>query len=419
MKKKVLSVLLAAAMVFSLAACGGSDGGSAGGDNTGGDTQQEEPSGGDEGNADANVDDGAAGGDEGGTTVSIPLDGTWPEETVKIGMVEYDTTSEQFQAIEAYYDYLSQYFNIELMYSESLSDAEGELNFINDCAAAGCVAIIGRYNESKEQAALAAAEQGMYYVGGFGGDSASYEKVKDNEYYLGAYTLGEGDYEAGRSLALGLAEQGKEKVVLVSGGASMGIPQFVNRKQGVLDGIEEAKANGSNIEIVYEVEGWPDSDAFAAAQTTVLDMDIDSIASTLDPFMWFQPIAQAGKADSVSIACIGEVSDTYYDAFNSGMVSCIVYDTPDTVFGSCIPMILNAVTGNKLVNADGSAIYFPVERFTITDPEIFNKIYDMHENDEYLVSAEDMANLIVALNPDMTAEEFMKYYGSFNIDSVR
>ena len=415
MKKKILSVLLAAAMTLSLAACGGSDGGNAG-SNAGGDAGQESNAG-DQGGADADAD--AAGGDEGGSSVGIALDGSWPEETVKIGMVEYDTTSEQFQAISAYYDYLAKYFNIEFMYSESLSDAEGELNFIADCASAGCVAIIGRYNEAKEQAALAAAEQGMYYVGGFGGDSATYEKVKDNEYYLGAYTLGEGDYEAGRSLALGLAEQGKEKVVLVSGGASMGIPQFVNRKQGVLDGIEEARANGSNIEIVLEIEGWPDSDAFVAAQTTALDMDIDSIASTLDPFMWFQPIAQAGKSDSVSIACIGEVSDTYYDAFNSGMVSCLVYDTPDTVFGSAIPMILNAVTGNKLVNADGSAIYFPVQRFTIINPADFNTIYEMHENDQYLVSAEDMANLIIALNPDMTAEEFTSYYGAFSIDSVR
>lgn len=413
MKKKILSVLLAAAMAVSLAACGGSNGGDAG-SNAGGDAGQESDAG-NQGGADADV----AGGDEGGAPAGITLDGSWPEETVKIGLCEYDTTSEQFQAISAYYDYLSKYFNIELMYSESLGDAEAELNFINDCAAAGCVAVIGRVNYAQEQAALTAIEQGMYYVGGFGGDPSIYEKMKDNDHYLGSHTLGEGDYEAGRSLALGLAEQGKEKVVLVSGGASMGVEQFVNRKAGVLAGIEEAQANGSNIEIVLEIEGWPGTDQFTAAQEQALSMDIDSIASTLDPFMWFQPIAQAGKADSISIACIGEVSDTYYDAFNSGMVSCLVYDTPDTVFGSPIALVLNAVTGNRLTNADGSAVYFPVQRFTITDPADFNAIYEMHENEQYFVSAEDMANLIIALNPDMTAEEFANYYGSFSIDSVR
>ena len=122
------------------------------------------------------------------------------------------------------------------MYSEDLADAEAELNFIADCAAAGCKGIIGYYNEAKEEAAKTASAQGMYYWGSFGGDADSFNAVKDDEYYLGGYTLGEAEYEAGRSMALALAEQGCEKVVLCSGGASMGVPMFVDRKDGFLAG---------------------------------------------------------------------------------------------------------------------------------------------------------------------------------------
>ena len=410
MKKKILSVLLAAAMAFSLAACGGNDGGS----NAGGDAGQESGAG-DQSGAGADV----AGGDEGGAPAGVTLDGTWPEETVKIGLCEYDNTSEQHLALRAYYDYLEKYFNIELIYSEDLTDAQSELDFISSCAAAGCKAIIGRYNVTLEQAAQTAADYGMYYWGGFGGNASVYEKVKDNEYYLGGYTLGEAEYEAGRSLALALAEQGCEKVVLCSGGAAIGVEMFIDRRQGFLDGLEEANANGANMEMVYEVEMFPGTDQFTAAQTTVMGMDIDAIASTFDVAMWFQPIIDGGKMDSVSLACIGEVNDTYHDFFNSGLVTCVVYDCEETVFGNCIPMILNAVSGNKLVNADGSAIYFPVERFTVTTAEDFNTIYDLHESGQFLVTAEDVANLIIALNPDMTAEKFMEYYGSFTIDSVK
>ena len=73
------------------------------------------------------------------------------------------------------------------------------------------------------------------------------------------------------------------------------------------------------MEVVEEVEGWPGTDAFTAAQTSVMDMEIDAIASTFDVAMWFQLVMESGKADSISLACIGEVSDTYYDFFNSGL----------------------------------------------------------------------------------------------------
>ncbi len=410
MKKKLLSVLLASAMALSMAACGGAP---AGGDsNNGGNTQQDSNG----GSADANVQD--DGGDASGGDVA--LDGSYPAETVKIGLVGYDNTSEQQMAIQEYLDYLSEKFNIEVMYSENLADAEGELNFISDCAAAGCKAVIGYYNEALSEAAKTAADYGMYYWGGFGGNKDEVEAAKTTcgEYYLGGYTLGEADYEGGRSLALALAEQGCEKVVFCSGGASFGVTQFVERKEGFLAGVEEAKANGVNMEVVKEVEGWPGTDSFTADQTAVMGMEVDAIASSFDVAMWFQPVMEAGKAESVKLAAIGEVSDTYHDFFNSGLVSVIVYDNEEVVFGNAIPLILNAVSGNKLVDADGNGFQYEVQRWTITTPEEFNAVYDLHDSGNWVVTAEDIAELLVDLNPDANADTFKTFYGSFGIESV-
>ncbi len=423
MKKKVLSMMLAAAMVFSMAACGSDD---AAGNDQGGDTRQEEPSG----------DEDQAPADEGGDTdiqepagdetpsdgaADITLDGSWPEETVKIGFVGYDQASEQQQAITAYFDYLCENFNMEIMYSEDLTDAQSELDFIGQCAAAGCKAVIGYYNEAKEQSAITCADYQMYYWGGFGGDEESVAAAVEGagEYYLGGYTLGDAEYEAGRSMAKALAEQGCEKVVLCSGGAAMGVPMFVSRKQGFEDGVKEAVDGGATMEIVYEVEGWPGTDAFTAAQTSVMDMDIDAIASTFDVAMWFQLVMESGKADSLKLACIGEVSDTYYDFFNSGLVSVIVYDNEETCFGNAIPLILNAVSGTKLVDESGNGFLFPVERWTITTPEQYNSVYDLHDAGNWVVTAEDIANLVVAFNADATTDTFKDFYGSFTIDSVK
>lgn len=408
MKKKILSVLLASVLALSMAACGGApSAGDGNGGNAGNDTQQ--------GGGEANN-----GGDDANGGSGITLDGTYPAEKVKIGLVGYDNTSEQQMAMQAYFDYLSESFNIEVMYSENLSNAEDELNFIADCAAAGCKAIIGYYNEALSESAKTAANYEMYYWGGFGGNMEEVEKAKAEcgDYYLGGYTLGEANYEGGRSMALALAEQGCEKVVFCSGGASFGVTMFVERRDGFLAGVEEAKSNGVNMEIVKEVEGWPGTDSFTADQTAVMGMDIDAIASSFDVAMWFQPVMESGKAESVKLAAIGEVSDTYHDFFNTGLVSVIVYDNEEVMFGNAIPLILNAVSGNKLVDADGNGFLFEVQRWTITTPEEFNAVYDLHDAGNWVVTAEDIANLLVDFNPDANTDSFKSYYGSFGIDKV-
>lgn len=380
MKKKILALLMTAIMVLPLVACG------------------------DSGDKQSNGD--------------FQLDGTWPEEKVKIGIVGYDSTNEQQMEVQAYFEYLEEYYNIEIMVSENLADAEGELNFIANCASAGCKGIVAYYNVALEEAAKACANYGMYYWGGFGGDEEAYNAVKDNEYYLGGYTLGDAEYNAGVSMAEALIEQGCEKIVFCSGGAAFGVQMFIDRKAGFVDTINKAKADGKNVEIVYEIEGWPGTDAFVAAQTTAINMDIDAIACTFDSAMWFQVVMDAGKQESVSLACVGSVSDMYKGFVNSGLVTCIVYDNVDVTFGNAIPMILNAVDGHKFVNEDGSAPLIGVQRWTITSADQFNTVYDLYDGGDYVITAEDMADLIIANNPDMTTEKFAEFYGSYTIDKL-
>ena len=385
MKKRIFALLLAAIMVLPLMACGGA-GGNAGAGGSG---------------------DGA-----------IKLDGSWPAEKVKIGVAQFDSTGEQFIGIQEYFDYLSDYYNIEFIYSEDLTDADSELNFISDCAAAGCKAIMAYYNVSLDEAAKKAADYGMYYWGGFGGDMDAYNAVKDNPYYLGGYTLGDAEYNAGKYMAEAVIAQGSKKVVFCSGGAAFGVEMFVDRKAGFMDTIKAAQDAGNDIEVVYEIEGWPGTDAFVAGQTTAMGMDIDCIVSTFGVQMWFQLVLQSDKADSIKLVTIGEVNDTYEKFVNDGLVTCIIYDSWEVVFGNVIPMVLNAVDGKKFVNEDGSAPLVEVQRWSVTSKEAYNAIYDVHANGEWVITAEDMADLIIANNPDMTTEKFKEFYGEFSIDTV-
>lgn len=407
MKKKVLALVLCSALGVSLLAGCGEDSGAAA-NATGTATES-----------------GSTGSDDSGveTAAAIADLSGFPEETIKIGVEAFDTTDEQFMALQEYLDYLADNLNIEFMYSESIENAEGEMDFIDSCASAGCQAIFAYYNVTPE-AIQQTIDQGMYYWG-----TEQYaDDYADNEMYLGCYTFTEdgnaenGDYLGGYQLGYSLGEQGVQHVFYCNGGASFGVQMFIDRQAGFEDGIAAAQADG--YEIQYDpstdvIEGWPGTDDFTAAVGAKLAGDYDGAAVSFNAATLFQPINDAGKADSIKIAAIGGVNDTYYDAFNNGLVSTIVYDCEEVVFGNGIVEIINAVTGHPEAARDGDAPgKVLVYRWTLTDPEEFNTIYDMHDNGEYYISASDVASLCPAFNEGVTFDDINDYYQGFTLEDV-
>ena len=361
----------------------------------------------------------------GSSTSELGLDGSWPEETIQIGVEVYDTTDDQFLAFQEYLEYLTDYFNISFMYSESLASAEDELNFIDSCASAGCVAIIGYYNVSGASAIQEAIDQGMYYWG----TEEYYDQFKDNDLYVGTYTFIEdgstenGDYLAGYELAYSLAEQGVTHVFYCNGGASMGIDMFIDRQDGFLAGIAAAQADGYDIEYDEDndvIEGWPGTDDFTAALSTKLNGDYDGAAVSFNASSIFQPVSDAGLEDSIKISTIGEVSDTYYDFVQSGTVAAVVYDCEEVVFANAVVQILNAVTGHldATRDEDGYAGKILVNRWTITDADTYNAIYAYHEDGNFFVSADDLAGCLVELTEDATFETVSDFYYSLDVETA-
>lgn len=408
MKKKLLSLALCTVMSASLiAGCGSSGSDSSGGGSS--DQTSEEGS-------------GAAGNSESGSSEAADLS-SFPADTIKIGVESFDTTDEQFMALQEYLDYLADNLNLEMMYSESIDSAEAEMDFIDSCASAGCDAIFAYYNVSPE-AIQEAIDKGMYYWG-----TEQYAPdYEDNEYYVGCYTFTEGDsdengdYLGGYQLGYSLGEQGVKHVFYCNGGASFGVQMFIDRQSGFEAGIAAAQADGYEIEYDSSadvIEGWPGTDDFTAAVSSKLSGDYDGAAVSFNAATLFQPINDAGKADSIKIAAIGGVNDTYYDAFNSGLVSTIVYDCEEVVFGNGIVSIINAVTGHGDVTRDGDvAGRVLTYRWTLQDADQFNAIYDLHDNGEYYITAQDVANLCAEYNSSVTFDEINSYYQSFTLENT-
>lgn len=350
-------------------------------------------------------------------SVDYAFDRSWPEEELKLAMAVYDTTDEQFLAMREYNDYLEQNFNIKFMYSESLASAEDEIAFVDAAAAAGCKAYFGYYNMAETETVKEAQAHGMYYVGGVGG--VGYEQrpeLADFDNYVGSYVLtsdlaveGEhnGDYLGGYALGYAMAEKGYQHIAYCEGGASFGVQMFVDRRDGFLDGLKAA--GYENFTDADLVSGWPGTDEFAAQQTAVISGDYDAVVSSFNVAMWFQPVMESGK--QIGLAAIGEANETYKDFFDMGVVQTVVYDCEETVFGVFLPMAINAALGYEdLAKQDGHPVVSPVTRWTITEAEQIDAIYEYHEAGNFFVSAEDFAKCLGGLNPEATVETYEEVF---------
>jgi len=183
--------------------------------------------------------------------------------------------------------------------------------------------------------------------------------------------------------------------------------------------VEEAKQTNPNVEVVYDVSGWPGTDSFTADQTKVCDMDIDGIGNSFSALVWIQPLQTVNKFGQVKLATVGTANEVYKDLMNAGAVNAVVYENEEVQFGGAIPMILNAVNGDNAVNRmDGKAAKYKVTPWLLNDPALINAIYDKHSKSEYYVTAEEVAQCIKAFNPDATYQTLADLYAAKTIDIV-
>jgi len=360
------------------------------------------------------------------SAAEIPLDGSWPEETLKIAMEIYDTTDSTILADIAYFDYLSQFFNIELYISESIGSAEQEHEFVANCAAAGCKIYYAAYNVSQDALIDAVTQYGMYYISP---ERVFDEKHADNPYYLGGYNvvcggkqLGNGSYMIGYEIAYGLAKSGCKHVAYCNGGASFGVEIFMDIQDGFFAGIEAAQQDG--YEIAFDpasdvVDGFPGTDEFASRMAQVLSADYDGIGISFSAMeVWIQPILDAGKAGQIKIAGAGNVSDTLLGIAEMDMLSTLIYQCEEFAFGNMIPIALNAGTGHSdFIKGEDGCMSLDADIWVIDNVEDLQAIYEKHEAGEYYMTGEDVASLLVELNPELTREEFLEYFKSRTLEN--
>lgn len=332
---------------------------------------------------------------------SLSADGLYPAAPVKICVETFDPSDSQYKGVQDYLNGLSKsVFNVEYIYSEAIASAEQELQFIENCAAAGGKGVIAYYNVSKAQVVAKASELGLYYWG-VGEEADVVSQFKDDPHYLGSVILGEGDRDGMYAATKALIDQGKTKLIYASGGADFGVTMFVNRLAGFQAAVDEAKAAGKQIDVTI-VPGFPD-DSWFAAQGAALAKDVDGVVGSFGAEVWAQPITAANKADKIKVASFGSINDFYKQMFGAGLVTAIAAEPPER-FGIGVAQIINAVDGNAAALQDGGPTNAVEPLWVVTSPDEFNAISTFESGDGRVQFSKQLTQLVKNLNPDANVD---------------
>lgn len=350
------------------------------------------------------------------TADQAAADSRYPAEAVKICVETFDPADTQYQGVQQYLNSLAEgVFNVEFIYSEKIDSAEQELQFIENCAAAGAKGLIAYYNVSKGQAVAKATELQMYYWGQ-AEESDVYEANKTNPYYLGSVTLGQGDYDGMYAVTKAILDQGRTKLVFANGGADFGVTMFVNRKAGFQAAVDEAKGAGKTIEVT-EVPGFPNESWFAA-QGAALAKDIDAVVTSFSADVWAQPIAAANKSDQVIVGAFGGITDFYQQVFDSGLVTAIAAE-PTERFGIAVAQILNAVDGNAAaLQDDGAPTNLTQELWVIKSKDEYGQVAAFEAGEGRMQYSQELTRLIKNLNPDASIGTLQELIEAYSLEAI-
>lgn len=168
------------------------------------------------------------------------------DEKMTIGVSVYNLNDAEVREFRNYFEnYVGMAFEVEFLYSSSISTAEEEISFINELHERNVKGIISFLSSDLEEVLPVCEEYGMYYVRGSGTISDEmYEKVKDNPYFLGTIgTSVETEKDAAANMAEYFASEDQNNqnhYIIACGGSAIGNEMHRLRTIGILNKLQEA-----------------------------------------------------------------------------------------------------------------------------------------------------------------------------------
>lgn len=364
----------------------------------------------------------------------------------KIGVAVYNLNDDEVKMFRSYYeDYLTAAFNVDFLYSDTITTIDDEKAFVDQAKEAGCEGIISYVSYDLPEITAYCADD-MYYAiasGTFTEDE--FEQASQHEKFLGITGPSEEDeYTAGKNLIDALAKDDDDLTstqktwILCSGGSASGNYMHSQRLAGALDelqslgytltaSVDEIKAMTASAEIATHPDGgsvtllpgyyYETSDQLNFTQV-LNSMEPDIVVSVCTLSNMYPNLLnkerQQGK--NIEIGAVDSFTDTNREAFESkdsfgnSQIDCIV--------GKCRAMgapafiaMYNAVTGHAdVVRDNGKAYHLSQDMWTAATPEEYEELSSKASNIyQNVYSTEEMMQVLGVFNPEADFASFAAF----------
>ena len=369
MKKIIALITVVAMCVGILAACGGSGGSSGSG--------------------------GAA-----------PADGK-----LKVGIILYDDSGQWAKEIIASVKVLADALGVEIDTAIGGTDPSVTKEDVQNFAAAGYNGILNLHPGTIMPELVDICEDyGMYIATSNDPistrDNTGYDEIKDNPYFAGE--VWEDETVTAAAIAQDMVDKGATKVALH--GFPFGLSSQMDLR---LEAAKDVFENAPGVTIV--TEGLDFDKAGAAKNIVDQHPEVEAIFSSVETISTvYQPLNDAGLADKVLLNCY-EPGEGSLEAFKDGTIN---YTITGTCADSMIAFILlyNAMTGNRMSQADGSAPSIQMTYILSKTPEEFEAALALCSDEHPPYTYDDLAQFV---GSDAKFEDLKAYAEQFSLDFLK
>lgn len=365
-------------------------------------------------------------------------------KTVKMGILVSDATTAEALAFRTYYtEYIQKQYNVEMIYSDELTDAAGETSAIDTFITNNCKAIISFSSFDRAAQLEQCEEAGVYYAVATGTlTEEEYETYKGYEHYVGAIGPSlDVEFETGYNMAKYYLDQGKTNFAIFGGAIPYYTEMHIYRAAGMLTAMVEAGGEGAsyqgatdkgaiigqifadgevktgaigNINITGYVGGYDMDDAWFGkcaqmAQGAGLEV-ILAVGNGSD----FFGTAIAGT--DVKIASVDAYASSYGEAMEAGMLDYLAGKFSASI-GPIFIATYRAALGSPIRTGDGNALALSQGYWIATSPEEFNTYYAVDSSVEAPAYTKELLDSL--LGADSAAfEEFVNKYSFEEIQNM-
>ena len=308
------------------------------------------------------------------TNVSNGQEEKKPTGDVKIGVLVQDVSGEEALGFRSYYEnYIADQYGVTFTYTDELKDAGSEKSAIEKFASQGYQAVISFSSNDRALQIETCEENKIYYAVAAGTlDQEQFEKYKTDEYFLGQVGPSmDTEYEAGVEMGKFFADKGIKTAAIY--GAFIPNPMHVYRTAGVLAGLGLSYGGATTEE---DVVGLIFADQ---------GIDLSKISGDIKIVSYLQAGIEFSDIDSFT--------KSNGEAITNGKLVYLAGKYSSSV-GPAFALVMNAINGNVIRDAQGNAVSLSQNYQVATDSETFDKFYKNDNGDNPIYSRDTLDQII-------------------------